>query len=129
MNADARTQFAAWIPEGDVGRFAKELPQRLKQDFAGTMKLLRNPDFQKLLLEYPAPKRTFLTTIEDKDVVIAETRTLRPVRQREITSMPSPAFVKANADKGRRALGLATAPKDWRPAVMDELAHAQSKWL
>ena len=31
------------------------------------MKLLRNPDFQKLLLEYPRAKRTFLTTIEDKD--------------------------------------------------------------
>ena len=38
MNADARTQFAAWIPDGDMGRFAKELPQRLKQDFAGTIR-------------------------------------------------------------------------------------------
>ena len=34
MSADARTQFASWIPDGDMGRFAKELPQRLKQDFA-----------------------------------------------------------------------------------------------
>lgn len=71
MNADAHTQFAAWISDGDRGWFAKELPQRLKQDFAGTTKLLRNPDFQKLLLEYPRAKRTFLTTIEDNDVVAA----------------------------------------------------------
>src|SRR5712664_1974031 len=51
------------IPEGNMGRFAKELAQRLKQDFAGTMSLLRNADFRKLLLEYPRAKRTFLTTI------------------------------------------------------------------
>src|SRR5437762_4775965 len=49
MNADARTQFAAWIPEGDMGRFAKELAQRLKQDFAGTMNLLRNENSQRSL--------------------------------------------------------------------------------
>ena len=30
MSADARTQFAAWIPEGDMGRFAKELPHKLE---------------------------------------------------------------------------------------------------
>ena len=49
MNADARTQFAVWIPEGDVGRFAKEVPEKLRRDFAGTMTLLKNPEFQKLL--------------------------------------------------------------------------------
>ncbi len=72
MNADARTKFAAWIADGDMGRFAKELPHELKKDFAGTMKLLRNPDFQKLLLEYPRAKRTFTSTIEEKDIVSSQ---------------------------------------------------------
>ncbi len=122
MNADARPQFAAWIPEGDMGRFAKELPQRLKQDFAGTMKLLRNPDFQKLLLEYPRAKRTFLTTIEDKDVVTSQ----KLERYGKFDNAENyldafSGFVKANADKIAALSVLLQRPKDWRPAVMDEL--------
>ena len=122
MNADARTQFAAWIPEGDMGRFAKELPQRLKQDFAGTMNLLRNPDFQKLLLEYPRAKRTFLTTIEDKDVVTSQK--LERYGQFDNAEDYLDAFsefVKANADKVAALSVLLQHPRDWRPAVMDEL--------
>ncbi|MBE0545897.1 MAG: DEAD/DEAH box helicase family protein [Verrucomicrobia bacterium] len=122
MNADARTQFAAWITEGDMGRFAKELPQLLKQDFAGTMKLLRNPDFQKLLLEYPRAKRTFLTTIEDKDVVSSQ----KLERYGQFDNAEDyldafSAFVKTNADKVAALSVLLQHPKDWRPAVMDEL--------
>jgi type I restriction enzyme, R subunit len=122
MNADARTPFAAWIPEGDMGRFAKELPQRLKQDFAGTMKLLRNPDFQKLLLEYPRAKRTFLTTIEEKDVVTSQK--LERYGQFDNAEDYLDAFsefVKANADKVAALSVLLQRPKDWRPAVMEEL--------
>src|SRR5436190_6228327 len=122
MNADARTQFAAWIPEGDVARFAKELPQRLKQDFAGTMKLLRNRDFQKLLLDYPRAKRTFLTTIEDKDVVTSQK--LERYGQFDNAEDYLDAFsefVKSNADKVAALSVLLQHPRDWRPAVMEEL--------
>jgi type I restriction enzyme R subunit len=122
MNVDARTQFAAWIPEGDMGRFAKELPQRLKQDFAGTMKLLRNPDFQKLLLEYPRSKRTFLTTIEDKDVVTSQKlERYGKFDNAEDYLDAFEKFVKANADKVSALSVLLQHPKDWRPAVMEEL--------
>src|SRR6266550_7420885 len=128
MNADARIQFAAWIPEGDMGRFAKELPQRLKQDFAGTMKLLRNPDFQKLLLEYPRAKRTFLTTIEDKDVVTSQKleRYGRFDNAEDYLDAFS-EFVKANADKVAALSVLLQRPRDWRPAVMDELKRVLSQ--
>ena len=122
MNADARTQFAAWIPEGDMGRFAKELPQRLKQDFTGTMKLLRNPDFQKLLLEYPRAKRTFLTTLEEKDVVTSQKlERYGKFDNAEDYLDAFSAFVKANADKVAALSVLLQHPRDWRPAVMDEL--------
>jgi type I restriction enzyme R subunit len=128
MNADARTQFAAWIPEGDMGRFAKELPQRLKQDFAGTMKLLRNPDFQKLLLEYPRAKRTFLTTIEDKDVVTSQK--LERYGQFDNAEDYLDAFalfVKTNADKVAALSVLLQHPRDLRPAVMEELKRTLSQ--
>jgi type I restriction enzyme R subunit len=128
MNADARTQFAAWIPEGDMARFAKELPQRLKQDFAGTMKLLRNPDFQKLLLEYPRAKRTFLTTIEDKDVVTSQK--LERYGKFDTAEDYLDAFseyVKSNADKVAALSVLLRHPKDWRPAVLEELRRAMNQ--
>jgi len=122
MTADARTQFAAWIPEGDIGRFAKELQQRLKQDFTGTMNLLRNPDFQKLLLEYPRAKRTFLTTIEEKDVVTSQK--LERYGQFDNAEDYLDAFsefVKVNADRVGALTVLLQHPRDWRPAVMEEL--------
>jgi type I restriction enzyme R subunit len=122
MGADARIEFAAWIPEGDMGRFGREIPQRLKQDFSGTMKLLRNPDFQKLLMEYPRARRTFLTTLEEKDVVSSQ----KLERYGRFDSAEDyldafQAFVKANADKVAALGVLLRHPKDWRPAVMEEL--------
>jgi type I restriction enzyme R subunit len=125
MSAEARTEFAAWISEGDMGRFAKELPQRLKQDFAGTMKLLRNADFQKLLLEYPRARRTFLTTLEEKDTVTSQ----KLERYGKFDSAEDyldafEKFVKANADKVAALCVLLQHPKDWRPAVMEDLRRA-----
>ena len=122
MSADARTFFAAWIQEGDMGRFAKELPQKLKQDLADTMSLLRNADFQKLLLEYPRAKRTFLTTIEDKDVVTSQKlEHYGEFDNAEDYLDAFEKFVKANADKVAALGVLLQRPKDWRPAVLDEL--------
>jgi len=57
MSAEARDEFAAFIPEGDVGRFATELPRRLAQDFTETMKLLRDPRFQDLLTSITKKER------------------------------------------------------------------------
>lgn len=128
MNAEARTQFAAWIPDGDACRFAKELPQRLKQDFAGTMKLLRNPDFQKLLLEYPRAKRTFLSTIEDKDVVTSQKlERYGKFDNAEDYLDAFSEFVQANADKVAALFVLLQHPKDWRPAVLEELKRTLSQ--
>lgn len=51
MSGDARELFARWIPDGDLGQWTGQLATALREDFAATMKLLRNPDFQKLLLD------------------------------------------------------------------------------
>jgi type I restriction enzyme R subunit len=60
MSGDARDLFARFIPDGDMGRFAEDLPSTLRADFSGAMKILRDKDFQKLLTEYPRAKRTFI---------------------------------------------------------------------
>ena len=69
MSGEARDLFAAYIPAGDLSAFATGLPKQLKADFTGTMSLLRNPEFQKLLVDYPRAKRTFVIAYETKDEV------------------------------------------------------------
>ncbi len=55
MSGEARDMFADFIPDGDVARFAQELPGKIADDFTATMQLLRNPAFQDLLVNYPRP--------------------------------------------------------------------------
>lgn len=43
MAGEARELFAAFIADGDLGRYARELPGKLHREFTGTMKLLRDP--------------------------------------------------------------------------------------
>jgi type I restriction enzyme R subunit len=70
MSGEAREIFAGYgIPGGDMARFARELSGKLRNDFTGTMSLLRNPDFQDLLVKYKRAKRTFLKAYEVEDEV------------------------------------------------------------
>jgi type I restriction enzyme, R subunit len=69
MSGDAREEFSRFIPDGDVGRFAAGLPDLIKQDFTNTLKLLRNREFQDLLVNYQRAKRSFLVAYETEDEV------------------------------------------------------------
>lgn len=69
MSGKARELFAAFIPDGDLAQYAKGLPGALERDFAGSMKLLRNESFQKLLVDYPRPERSFTKGYEAEDTV------------------------------------------------------------
>jgi type I restriction enzyme, R subunit len=69
MSGAARELFAAYIPNGDVASYAAELATRLRKDFTGTMSLLRKPDFQDLLVNYPRAPRTFVIAYEAQDEV------------------------------------------------------------
>jgi type I restriction enzyme R subunit len=72
MSGDARDLFARFIPDGDLGRYAEELPANLREHFTDSMKLLRDSDFQGLLLYYPRPARTFLVADAAQDTVSSE---------------------------------------------------------
>lgn len=69
MAGEARPLFAAFVPDGDVAGYARGLRERLRTDFVGTMRLLRDPAFLALLTNYPRPPRTFLRAPEYPDVV------------------------------------------------------------
>ena len=72
MSGDARDLFARFIPDGDMERFAEDLPAMLRNDFSSTMNILRDNDFQKLLTDYPRAKRTFIVAPGVTDEVESE---------------------------------------------------------
>jgi type I restriction enzyme R subunit len=74
MSAEARKLFSAHIPDGDMGKFATNLPHALRQDFTGTMGVLRKEDFQKLLTNYPRTLRVFIVAEDTEDTVSSEWR-------------------------------------------------------
>jgi type I restriction enzyme R subunit len=125
MAGEARELFAAFgIADGDLGRYARELPARLRTDFTGTMKLLRDPSFQDLLVNYPRPPRTFLRadTYEDR---VSSDWLVRDAAGREY----KPAdyldafehFVRENPSKVQAIRILLNRPKDWGTAALTEL--------
>jgi type I restriction enzyme R subunit len=69
LTGEAREALAARIPDGDLARFARDLPRALRQDYVATMKLLRDEGFQEAPLRPPRPDRTFLKATEYQDTV------------------------------------------------------------
>ena len=72
MHGDARADFAAFVQEGDVAAFAKNLTASLHKDFVPTMSLLRNADLQRLLQEYKRKQRVFFVAHSAEDEVSSE---------------------------------------------------------
>ena len=122
MSGEARIEIAKWIPDGDIGAFAGQLPSKIKSDFTGTMKLLRNEEFQKLLLEYKRAYVPFLVGYEVQDKVSS-----KPVDRfgkyetAEGYLDAFSRFVKENADKVDALSILLKRPRDWRPKALEEL--------
>ncbi len=125
MSGEARIEFARWIPDGDVGAFAGRLPALIKQDFSGTMRLLRNEKFQKLLLEYKRAYTPFLVGYEVEDAV--SSKKLNRFGKYDTAESYLDAFsrfVKENADKVDALSILLKRPRDWRPKALEELRRA-----
>jgi type I restriction enzyme R subunit len=122
MSGEARIEFAKWIPDGDIGAFAGQLPQKIKTDFSGTMKLLHNEEFQKLLLEYKRAYVPFLVGYEVQDTV--SSKKLDRFGKYETAEGYLGAFsrfVKENADKVDALSILLKRPRDWRPKALEGL--------
>ncbi len=124
MSGEARDLFAAFIENGDLRQFAVSLPRRLKEDFAGTMSLLRNPDFQDLLVNYPRPPRTFIIDYTTTDTVTSNWRA-RDVTGQEykpddyLTAFSR--FVRENPDHIEAIRILLNSPRDWGTDAIAEL--------
>lgn len=124
MSADAREEFASYIPDGDMGRFASGFPRRLRDDFTATMTLLRDANFQDLLENYPRRKRTFLIAHETEDSVSSEWR-VRGADGKEYKPADYlaafAAFVRENPDHIEAISILLKRPKDWNTEALADL--------
>jgi type I restriction enzyme R subunit len=120
MAPEAREHFAGFgIADGDVRHYAQELPRRLDKDFVGAMKLLRDKDFQRLLVEYPRRKRTFLKAFEYEDSVTSESYVSEVKPEDYLAAFA--LFVRENPSKIEAIQILLGRPKDWGTDALTEL--------
>ncbi|MFO0911493.1 MAG: type I restriction-modification enzyme R subunit C-terminal domain-containing protein [Pirellulales bacterium] len=125
MAGDAREDFAAFgIPNGDLGRYARELPTALRTDFTGTMGLLRNPQFQHLLENYQRRERTFIRAIENQDSVSSaylirdgQGREHKPEDYLELFAR----FIRENPAHIEAVQILLQRPREWNTDALKEL--------
>jgi type I restriction enzyme R subunit len=128
MSGEARQQLAAYIPDGDMAAFAKGLPQKLRNDFTVTMKLLRKPDFQELLVKYPRAARTFLIAYSVEDQVSSAwlVREGGKEYKPEDYLVAFARFVKENPAKIKAIEILLNRPQSWSYDALSELRQKLS---
>lgn len=124
MSGEAREMFAAHIPEGDMAKFARKLPDKLHADFTGVMALLRDAGFQYLLVNYPRKPRSFLVALENQDSVTSELlfqdgkgKAYKP--QDYLAAFEK--FVQNNKDQIAAIRILLDRPKGWNVQALAEL--------
>lgn len=124
MSGDARDLFAAFVPDGDVAKFAREIRGALDEDFSATMKLLRSQTFQDLLTDYPRPTRTFLRAIEQADdvssVLVLRDSAGNEYKPEDYLKVFA-RYVRENEDQIDAVKILLDRPKRWSASALREL--------
>ncbi len=124
MSGEAREMFARFIPMGDLGTFAAELPRSLERDFTATVTILRDPGFQRLLEDYPRRAQPFIVAYEIQDAVTS-TALVRGADGTEYKPEDYLAafgrFVTENADTLTAIRILLNSPRDWSPQALADL--------
>jgi type I restriction enzyme R subunit len=124
MSGEARELFAHFIPDGDVARFAKELPGKLARNFTASIQLLRDPAFQDLLVNYPRPPKTFVVAYPTEDTV-SSVWLIRGADGKEYKPEDYLAafarFVQENPLPIEAVRILLNRPQDWSTDALDEL--------
>jgi type I restriction enzyme, R subunit len=124
MHGDARADFAAFIPEGDVAAFARSLDSALHKDFISTMSLLRNEEFQRLLQEYKRKPRVFFVSHTTQDEVSSQwlVRGLDGKEYKPEDYLTAFANYVATHQSDIEAIAiLLKHPQDWNPEALKTL--------
>lgn len=123
MGAEARERFAKYVPDGDMKAYTDTLKENIEKNFTETMTLLRDKDFQDLLVNYPRPKKVFfrgydiVDTVEDEVMFRVGSDYQRP----EDYLMLFEQFVKNNAEQIEAIEILLSRPKGWNAGALEEL--------
>lgn len=125
MDGEGREMFELQgIADGDVARLAANLAVHLYNDFKGTMQLLRKPELQKLLVNYPRRKRTFIVAPGYADTVSSQFlirdgtgKELKPGDYLESFSQ----YVRENETKIEAIGILLNRPQGWGTDTLAEL--------
>jgi type I restriction enzyme, R subunit len=124
MAGDERERFAFYIPDGDLAKFASELPQLLRSNFTETMALLRDEKFQELLVKYNRKPRTFLVAYDSKDevtssAVISDSQGNKWKAEDYIAAFVR--FIRENETQIEAIRILLNRPKGWSTEALKEL--------
>ncbi len=123
MGGEAREEFAAFVPDGDLAKFARGLPAALRRDFLETMKVLRDRGFQNLLQAYKRAPRVFYVAESVEDTV--ESRKVLRVAGEEYKPEDYLAafarFVRENPEHIEAVRILLGRPTEWSAQALDEL--------
>ncbi len=123
IGAEAREKFSKFIPDGDLKAYTDKLKDNLEKDFTETMKLLRNKDFQNLLINYPRPKKIFLKgyeildTVEDKVMFRVGSDYQKPEDYLELFEK----FVMNNPEHIEAIEILLSKPGKWNTDALEDL--------
>jgi type I restriction enzyme R subunit len=120
ITGDCREVLAAFVPDGDLSQFARSLPQKLAEDFTGTMKTLRDPYFQRLLTDYPRPNRIFIVAEGVEDKVESWDLLGRGVKPEDYL-VAFEKFVRGNETAIGAISILLGRPRDWSTDALVEL--------
>jgi type I restriction enzyme, R subunit len=124
MAGEETERFAAHIPDGDLGKFARDLPHALRKNFTETMALLRNEKFQELLVDYRRKPRTFLVAYDTVDHVTSDVVISDPQGKKwkpEDYLAAFTRFVRENATEIEAIRILLDRPKGWSTEALKEL--------
>lgn len=129
MSGDARKKFEAFIPGGDMGRFASELKSNIKKDFTSTMEILRNKGFQELLVNYPRAKSSFIIAYDTVDTVTSEMvfKVGDDVVKPKDYILSFERFVKENPEQIEAIEIILHRPKEWKTDALNELREKMEK--
>lgn len=130
MAGESREAFSAYVPDGDLGSFAASLKARLRDSFSDTMKLLRDPGFQDLLVNYKRPERTFIVahgvvdTVESGWLIKgADGKEYKP----EDYLQSFERFVRENQSHIEALQILLARPRDWSTEALKDLRETLTK--
>lgn len=129
MSAKAREDFSAYIPNGDISKFADNLREALKKQFNETMDILRNKEFQELLNNYDRAKTPFYVAYDNVDSVVSEyvfkynETTLKPADYLVAFSK----FIHENKSKIEALSILFSNPRKWNTKALKEIRELLKK--